>query len=257
MAYAKCNVTGLTRQLGRMKSQNVTYLVFLAAKGHLEAGLEDQSVTSRSPTEAYAKVHCHVIAKTQIRGRIVLVLLAHLAERTVPLEPQRHDLADIDTCPGPWLELPLVFGTRKIMLERGIGEQLQRAKAPFEDRRQLGGTGALAERRPRRLVLGAEPDADGETPRLRRPHPRAQPPPSVLEAQSRHLGAEDVASYLPVLGNAAGELGGKAPLALGRGHCPREAARAAAGVVDMAFQLPFAAMGGGVGIDCYFEMFLT
>ncbi len=96
-------------------------------------------------------MQCHVIAKPQIRGRIVLVLLAHLAERTVPLEPQRHDLADIDTCPGPWLELPLVFGTRKIMLERGIGEQLQRAKAPFEDRRQLGGTGALAERRPRRM----------------------------------------------------------------------------------------------------------
>src|SRR6266487_1293872 len=111
MGCAKCNVTGLTRRLGRMKSQNVTYLVFLAAKGHLEAGLEDQSVTSRSPTEAYAKVQCHVIAKPQICGRIVLVLLTHLAERAVPLEPQRHDLADIDparvrgsnshSCSGP------------------------------------------------------------------------------------------------------------------------------------------------------------
>ena len=149
-----------------------------------------------------------------------------------------------------------MFGTREITLERGIGEQLQGPKAPFEDRRQLRGTGTLAERRARRLVLGAEPDADGEAPRLRRPHPRAQPPPSVLEPKSRHLGAEDVASHLPVLGNPAGDLGGKTPLALGRGHCPREAARPSAGVVDMAFQLPFAAMRGGVGIDGYFEMFL-
>src|SRR6266487_5372610 len=82
MAYAKCNVTGLTRQLGRMKSQNVTYLVVLAAKGHLEAGLEDQSVTSRSPTEAYAKVQCHVIDKQRDKPSIRTSLAARFLHTT-------------------------------------------------------------------------------------------------------------------------------------------------------------------------------
>src|SRR6266487_4582800 len=82
MAYAKCNVTGLTRQLGRMKSQNVTYLVVLAAKGHLEADLEDQSVTSRSPTEAYAKVQCHVIAKQRDTPSIRTSLAARFLHTT-------------------------------------------------------------------------------------------------------------------------------------------------------------------------------
>ena len=43
--YAKRNVTDLTRPLERMKSPSVTWLVFLAAEGHLEAGLEDETVT--------------------------------------------------------------------------------------------------------------------------------------------------------------------------------------------------------------------
>src|SRR5881397_1837499 len=101
-----------------MRSPSVTLLVFLAAKRHLEAGLEDQSVTSRSPTEADPKVQCLVIAKPQIRRRIELVPLAHFPKRAVPLEAERHDSADIESSARPWLELPLVLGTREITLER-------------------------------------------------------------------------------------------------------------------------------------------
>src|SRR6266478_9411283 len=229
---------------------------FLAAERHLKAGLEDQAVTSRGPTEADTKVQCHVSAKPQIGRRIELVPLACLAKRAVPLEPERHDSADVEPGARPWLELPFVTWTHEVTLDRGIGQQLQRAKTTLENRRQLGRPWTVAERRPRRLVFGAEPDFYGQAPRLRRPHPRAQPPPRVLETHARHLRAEDVAGNLPMIRDAARDLGGETPLALCRRDGPSEAARPAAREVEMTFQLPLTTMRGGVGVDGDFEMFL-
>src|SRR5439155_11869902 len=78
----------------------------------------------------------------------------------------------------------------------------------------------------------------------------------LLEPHPRHLGAEEVAGQLPMIGDPARHLGGKAPLALGRGYSPTKGARPAARVVDMPFQLPFATMRGGGGVDRYVESFL-
>src|SRR2546427_10030111 len=60
-----------------------------------------------------------------------------------------------------------------------------------------------------------------------------------------------------MIGQATGELAGKPHLALPWRDRSNERGGPAIGVIDMPFQLPFAAMRGGVGIDRDFEGFLS
>src|SRR6266516_506092 len=97
-----------------------------------------------------------VVPEPQICRRIDLMEFLAFEEGAVVLEPERHDSADSDAHASPRLEFPLVLGTGEIALQRGVGEQLDRTKTSLESWRQLEGPRALAERRPRRLVFGAE-----------------------------------------------------------------------------------------------------
>src|SRR2546422_5035691 len=232
-------------------------LVLLTAQRHLERCLEHQPIAGQPRPESDAQMPGHTIAEPEVRSRVELMLLRSRFQRAVILESQRQLPTEVEPHPRPRLELPLVLGSPpEVALERRIGEQLHRAEPPLENRRQLCRAGALAERRPRRLILGAEAQIHRQAPRLGRAQARAQPPTRVLEPHPRHLGAEDIAGDLPVIRDPAGYLGGEAPLALRGRHGARNAARAATREVEMAFQLPFAAMCGGVGIDGDFEMLL-
>src|SRR5205814_4639801 len=122
--------------------------------------------------------------------------------------------------------------------------------------RQLERPPALAERRPGSFIFHVEPELDREPPRLRRAHAGAQPPACILEPQSGRLRAQEVASQLPMIRDAARHLGGKAPLALCWCHLPVKSARPAAREVEQPFELPFAALRRGVGVDSNIESFL-
>src|SRR6266566_1044148 len=107
-----------------------------------------------------------VVPEPQICRRIDLMEFLAFEEGAVVLEPERHDSADSDAHACPRLEFPLVLGTGEIALQRGVGEQLDRTKTSLESWRQLEGPRALAERRPRRLVFGAESKTHGQPPGL-------------------------------------------------------------------------------------------
>jgi len=65
-----------------------------------EACLEDQSVTGRTTTEADAKMQCHIIAKADIGGGIVLMLLEGFLEHAVVLEAECERPADLESSTG-------------------------------------------------------------------------------------------------------------------------------------------------------------
>src|SRR5438477_12704998 len=98
-----------------------------------------------------------VITEYNIRRRIKQVPPRHLTERGIVLDTKRKRPAEIEASARLRLELELVLWPRQVALERGIEEQLQTRDPPLEDRRQLEGPRALAERRTRCLVLDAEP----------------------------------------------------------------------------------------------------
>src|SRR5438876_11628197 len=107
-----------------------------------------------------------VVPEPQICRRIDLMEFLAFEEGAVVLEPERHDSADSDAHACPRHEFPLVLGTGEIALHRGVGEQMERTKTSLELSRQLDGPLALAERRPRRLVFGAEYTTHGQLPVL-------------------------------------------------------------------------------------------
>src|SRR5437867_3296041 len=197
-----------------------------------------------------------VVPEPQICRRIDLMEFLGFEEGAVVLEPQRQPSADIDAHPGPRLELPLVLGTREIALQGGVGEHLNWAKATLEGRRQLERARALAERRPGTFIYHVEPKLDREPPRLRRAQAGAKPPACVIEPQSGRLRAQEVAGQLPMIGDAARHLGGKAPLALRWRNTAVEPTGPAAREVEQRFELPFAAMRRGVGVHRDIEAFL-
>src|SRR6266480_429280 len=231
-------------------------LLFLAEQRHLECGLEHEPVAGACRPETHAQMPGDVVPEPQICRRIDLMEFLGLEEGAVVLEPERHDSADSDAHACPRLEFPLVLGTGEIALQRGVGEQLDRTKTSLESWRQLEGPRALAERRPRRLVFGAESKTHGQPPGLGRAHAGAKPPACIIEPQSGRLRAQEVAGQLPMIRDAARHLGGKAPLALRWRHTAVEATRPTAREVEQPFELPFAALRRGVGVDSYIESFL-
>src|SRR6266850_1022912 len=81
-------------------------------------------------------------------------------------------------------------------------------------------------------------------------------PAGVLDAIAGHAGAEHVGRDLPMVGDAAGQLRGEAPLVVGGSDRSLERLCAATQVVQIAFDFPFAPVGGGVGIDFELERVL-